>query len=308
MSVSDGQPVNAATVNPAFVSKLSSVLQTMAAALKINKTTDSSSTSTGSLIVAGGVGIAKKLFVGDAADFASTITVVDSVYTGGDLAFEGTFAGITIHDATNVGADQDIVSTSFGIFLTNSGLTSIWGIYFPTSDPATEGQIIIIGNATTQIVTIKDASNSSTVQGPIYTGFGKNYQFLPGTNLVFQYDGVIGGWKIISDISGSNPITDSLTLADTNALAINTALRRQTFRVQGASGAITLSSTPFSGGPPCDGAMIYLIGNDDANTVTISQNDSADGCLMDGNVTLTKGKTLGLMYSSSLARYVRMSP
>lgn len=102
-----------------------------------------------------------------------------------------------------------------------------------------------------------------------------------------------------------NTITDQITLAASGTIAASTTQMIQTFRVQGNSTAITMGNAPFSSNPP-DGGIIYLIGNSDTNTVTVPFVDSASGCLMDGDVTLAKGQTLGLMYSSSLARYVRL--
>jgi hypothetical protein len=101
-------------------------------------------------------------------------------------------------------------------------------------------------------------------------------------------------------------ITSDTTLTASDTLAITSTRHLQTFLVSGDSAAITLSTTPFGATPPVDGGIIYLIGNSDTNTVTIPQNDAADGCLMDGDVTLAKGQTIGLMYSSSLDRYVRI--
>jgi hypothetical protein len=103
-----------------------------------------------------------------------------------------------------------------------------------------------------------------------------------------------------------NTITSALTLAGSGALSISATKRFQTFLVQGNSAAVTLSTTPFGATPPPDGGIIYLIGNSDTNTVEIPVNDAANGCLMDGSVILAKGQTASFMYSSTLARYVRL--
>lgn len=103
-----------------------------------------------------------------------------------------------------------------------------------------------------------------------------------------------------------NTITSALTLAGSGSLSPSATKRFQTFLVQGNSAAVTLSSTPFGATPPPDGGIIYLIGNSDTNTVEIPVNDAANGCLMDGSVILAKGQTASFMYSSTLARYVRL--
>lgn len=103
-----------------------------------------------------------------------------------------------------------------------------------------------------------------------------------------------------------NTITSALTLTGSGSLSPSATKRFQTFLVQGNSAAVTLSSTPFGATPPPDGGIIYLIGNSDTNTVEIPVNDAANGCLMDGSVILAKGQTASFMYSSTLARYVRL--
>jgi hypothetical protein len=119
---------------------------------------------------------------------------------------------------------------------------------------------------------------------------------------VMVYDGIV--WRRAGGVS--NTITDDLTLTASDTVAIDATQGLQTFRVQGNAAAITMSTTPFGTTPPDDGAIIYLVGNDDTNTVTISPNDAADGCLMDGDVILTKGAVVGFMWVNALDRYVRL--
>jgi len=58
--------------------------------LSVTDETDASSTSTGALVVAGGVGIAKKLYVGSNASFAGAVTLANNTWNLiGDDAYLG---------------------------------------------------------------------------------------------------------------------------------------------------------------------------------------------------------------------------
>ena len=90
-------------------------------ALSITDSTASTSTSTGALIVSGGVGIAKSLFVGEGVSVAGTITYddvtnVDSigiVTAGGGLYVGRTSIGVTATTAGHIIAAGVITATSF---------------------------------------------------------------------------------------------------------------------------------------------------------------------------------------------------
>jgi hypothetical protein len=106
--------------------------------IKLTNTTDSSSTTTGSIISAGGVGIAKKLFVGGAVQIDAAVTVgVDD--TGHDVKFFGATSGqhllwdqsadelalvgdtkLSFHDAAG---GENIVASSDGHLEINSATT-----------------------------------------------------------------------------------------------------------------------------------------------------------------------------------------
>ncbi len=87
----------------------------------ISATTSSTSTTTGALIVSGGVGIAKSLFVGEGVSVAGTITYddvtnVDSigiVTAGGGLYVGRTSIGVTATTAGHIIAAGVITATSF---------------------------------------------------------------------------------------------------------------------------------------------------------------------------------------------------
>lgn len=144
-----------------------------------------------------------------------------------------------------------------------------------------------------------------TTKGDLYTFSTVNARLAVGTNnqaLVADSTQATG----LKWLSIVNSITSSLDLAASGTIAIVTTSIKQTWLVQGASAAVTLSPTPFGATPPPDGAEIWLIGNSDTNTVEIPANDAANGCLMDGTVILAKGQTAKFMYSTTLARYVRL--
>jgi len=106
--------------------------------IKLTNTTDSSSTTTGSIISAGGVGIAKKLFVGGAVQIDAAVTVgVDD--TGHDVKFFGATSGqhllwdqsadelalvgdtkLSFHDAAG---GENIAAASDGALGINAGTT-----------------------------------------------------------------------------------------------------------------------------------------------------------------------------------------
>lgn len=110
---------------------------------------------------------------------------------------------------------------------------------------------------------------------------------------------VAGSW---GDCSSEYYNTD-LTLTASDTLAIVTNVARQTWLVQGNSGAVTMSTTPFGSSAPINGAEITLIGNNNTNTVQFVTNDAAKGIIGYG-FTLGLGQVVTLKYNSTLDRYV----
>lgn len=79
-----------------------------------------------------------------------------------------------------------------------------------------------------------------------------------------------------------------------------------TLKVQGDGAAQTASSTPFSGTPQ-DGMLIRVEGRDNTNTLTLVNNDSAGGCILNGDATLGKWDTITLRYDETDDRYIEQN-
>lgn len=108
-----------------------------------------------------------------------------------------------------------------------------------------------------------------------------------------------GDWgELTRELQAAN-----ISLAAGAELAISLTHSRQTWLVAGASAPVTLSATPFGSAEPVYGAEITLIGNSDANPVTIPVNDASFG-VIGYSVTLGKGQVATYKYNGTLLRYV----
>ena len=124
----------------------------------------------------------------------------------------------------------------------------------------------------------------------------------PAANTALSYNGSsyvwgqAGGW--------TTGTSTSLTAGGT--ISISLTAGQQAFTVASSSGAVTLSSTPFGSSDPVDGAVVRLIGTSDTNTVSLTNNDAANGCILNGNITLNAYDVIELQYMSSLDRWVEV--
>ena len=81
----------------------------------------------------------------------------------------------------------------------------------------------------------------------------------------------------------------------------------QVLKVQGDGAAVTASNTPFGTTPPENGTIFIIQGQDSTNTVTINNNDAADGCILNGDVTLGENDQVTVYYDSVKDRYVELN-
>ena len=81
----------------------------------------------------------------------------------------------------------------------------------------------------------------------------------------------------------------------------------QILKVQGDAAPVSASLTPFGTTPPSNGSIIKVIGQDNTNTVQLTHNDAADGCILNGNAILGENDSIELMYDSNIDRYVEQN-
>lgn len=93
-----------------------------------------------------------------------------------------------------------------------------------------------------------------------------------------------------------------------NTIASSTTMGMQRRKIVSDGGLVTISSTPFGGvGGWADGLQIRLRGNSDSNTIKIVHNDSDYGCILNGDIILTKWAQITLEWDLAELRWYEIS-
>lgn len=105
---------------------------------------------------------------------------------------------------------------------------------------------------------------------------------------------------------GSYSISANQAIASGGTITLGTS-DHQILKVSGSGGAQTASTTPFGATPPSAGTIISLHGTDNTNTLTLTHNDIADGCLLNGDAQLGLNDILTVYYDDGYDRYIEIS-
>ena len=113
------------------------------------------------------------------------------------------------------------------------------------------------------------------------------------------------------DLRGPAPTVNtqtSLTAGGTITLSV-AAHEEQILVGTAVSGGVTLATVAFGSTAPVNGKKVILIGNSDTNTVSLTSDTTgvAKGLWLNGDVQLGRGKTLSLVYNSTLDAYLELS-
>jgi len=152
------------------------------------------------------------------------------------------------------------------------------------------------------------ANNSTSNNGNrIVTGTGGNIALPNGAALHFKWSANLltgGAWQVVGGVAGGFKTSAVQSLAAAGTPTIGTQ-PFQRIKVAGSGAAVSMATT-LAGGT--DGMTILFIGDDSTNTVTIAQNDAANGFILNGDVVLSKYSTVLVQYdSTSTGRWVEIS-
>ena len=155
---------------------------TISGVIDSNDATDSSSITTGSVKIAGGVGIEKKLFVGTDLDVdgATTLDNTDIAGTFNTIGAEAT-AGFTRHGADAAGEDSAHISVAVDSFAADAAHNfAQFGVQGNTSDGTSPSAAVAGGRASSFFINTRQHSNTtwkalnSNTAGTIFFNNGAN--------------------------------------------------------------------------------------------------------------------------------------
>ena len=101
----------------------------------------------------------------------------------------------------------------------------------------------------------------------------------------------------------------SQSLTDGGTINFSSSKGMQYRRVEGASGNVTLSTTPFGSIATAtrDGTLVRVVLVNSTHTISFTHNDAANGCLLNGNATLSeKGNCITFQWDSVLSRFIEV--
>jgi hypothetical protein len=289
----------------------------------LNNVTDSSSSITGAVIIAGGVGIAKKLYVGTNLTVTTDTTspiVQGSIAASGTLTLRSTSsstkatAGILMTDgiaSTTTATGTLVVTGGVGI----SGATWIGGLINVAGAGSIGGTLGVTGATTlsstlgvtgdvavnTNKFNITAASGNTTIAGTL----GVTGDVAVNTNK-FNITATTGAFNAAGNatLQGTLGVSLATTLSSTLDVTGNVNVNTNKFNIVAASGNTTIAGTLGVTLATTLSSTLAVTGNVDINTnkfniVAASGNTTIAGTLgVTGNITLSgTGNSVGTITS-----------
>ena len=274
-----------------FSGNLTKSAVTASGVLTISNTTDSTSTTTGALIVSGGVGIAKSLFVGNNVTVGGTVTYEDvtNVDSVGIITAQ-TGVIITAGRGLQVTAGGLNVDAGIGTFDAGVNVGSNKAITLGTGAtvtcPATN--TLTVGTASTEVVRINANAGILLNNGILAERVKIDSDSLNSDKFIRLQDGMVyyrssavGAAKVKPDIVSTTGINTDLSIGDTIAVTIITVAGNashyvDSLAIDGKNTGITThwvgGSTPSDGGASAVDIYAFNILKTASETYTVVAN------------------------------------
>ena len=215
-------------------------------------------------------------------DNTTTLVNPDSLFTNKGL-------GINIYVDTSSGTinNLDTLSKS-AVKLTNA--TTLTGL-----SSGEDGKFVIIHNANSSNLIVKNLSSSSSLGNKINTGSNSDLTVMPDVSILLQYDGDSTVWRVVGGSGSSDFNITSIKTANYSAFNLDVIL----CDTSSSSFTVTLPSSPLDNSYV---AILDVGGNFSNNNLIISSSDNIE------NVNETWGIDINyayveLMYSSSASSW-----
>lgn len=317
MVISDGQPVNAAASNAAWMSRTANT--TAAGTITQTNTTQSTTKDTGAIVTDGGVGIEKNLNVGGNVAAAGTVTgsnlsgtntgdvtltAVGSAPSDDGASLSGQALTLQPADATHPGVistgGQDIAGAkTFIDDVQMDGSLAVTGDVDITGGLSVAGALApmtalgdtLYGGASPAGVATRLAGNTTTTRKFLkQDGTGTDANAPAWATLeAGDIPSGVGGLAV----SGTRASPTAITAG--GGITADSVLRSLQF-IQGSGGAVDITANPQISAGTTVGQEVVLIGRSDTNTVTL---DDGTGLSLNGSCILDADNAIGLFWDGT---------
>ena len=192
--------------------------------LLAENTTESTSVTTGALVVDGGVGIAKSLYVG------VNLTANGNIILGNDRAIDS----IDIKGTTDI----DVKDNAVDVFRIHENISDY--ISINTTDTAEVVEFGVTPNVT--ILNADDASSKTTGAVQVTGGISTQVKIHAGTDITADRDITAGRNLIVNGVSVTTDETGTFSLLNTNAATINAFGAATTVSIGAGTGTLTVNN------------------------------------------------------------------
>lgn len=224
----------------------------------------------------------------------TAVTTPTGLTANGVFSAETVFVGTT-NDATGTSTPTSEISIETGNKTAGTGNSGDINLQTGTSSGAQRGRVILNGSA------INVAAQGSA--DPVNHNTGDIY-FNTTTQSLKIYAN--SQWEPL----GGGQFTTGSVVTVTSGSQLTLGLGGfQMIRVQGTgTGTTTLAINPFGAVSTPDGTVINIVGQSDTAVVQLIPGGGvAYGCMLNGPISLTKGKVLSLQYDATLNHYLEIS-